>query len=114
MDKAQVKAIFLAAGFKEKVQEDGNLDLNPYVYEAVKAYTDTLIEEVARKIESEDTRLVKEQDYMLSATDCGQMMRWFKSGNKSLFECNHETKLMNSKTHRCSCADCGASLNGPD
>ncbi len=32
LDKPVVKAIALNSGFKLKVQEDGSLDLNPYVY----------------------------------------------------------------------------------
>lgn len=29
-----IKEVFLANGFKEKTQPDGNVDLNPYVYDA--------------------------------------------------------------------------------
>lgn len=37
MLNAQIKAIFLASGFKEKDQGRGVMDLNPYVYEAARA-----------------------------------------------------------------------------
>ena len=37
MNKQDIKALFLANGFKEKQQPDGSTDLNPYVYEAAKA-----------------------------------------------------------------------------
>ena len=37
MDKEQIKALALANGFKLKEQPDGNMDLNPYVYDFAKA-----------------------------------------------------------------------------
>lgn len=37
MTNEQIKAIFLAAGFKEKDQGEGRMDLNPYVYHAARA-----------------------------------------------------------------------------
>lgn len=37
MNKQDIKALFLANGFKEKQQPDGSLDLNPYVYDAAQA-----------------------------------------------------------------------------
>lgn len=37
MNRDHIKAVLLANGFKEKPQADGQLDLNPYVYEAVEA-----------------------------------------------------------------------------
>ncbi|PLR29227.1 hypothetical protein CYR55_22910 [Chimaeribacter californicus] len=37
MNKQEIKAIFLAHGFQERLQADGSMDLNPYVYEAAEA-----------------------------------------------------------------------------
>lgn len=37
MTNEHIKAIFLAAGFKEKDQGEGRMDLNPYVYDAARA-----------------------------------------------------------------------------
>lgn len=37
MNKQDIKALFLAHGYKEKPQPDGTIDLNPYVYEAAEA-----------------------------------------------------------------------------
>lgn len=37
MNKQDIKALYLAHGFKEKRQPDGSMDLNPYVYEAAQA-----------------------------------------------------------------------------
>lgn len=37
MNKQDIKALFLAHGYKEKQQPDGSMDLNPYVYEAAQA-----------------------------------------------------------------------------
>lgn len=37
MTRDHIKAVFLANGFKEKPQADGQLDLNPYVYTAAEA-----------------------------------------------------------------------------
>jgi hypothetical protein len=34
MNRQQFKAVLLAAGFKEKLQPDGTMDLNPYCYAA--------------------------------------------------------------------------------
>lgn len=42
MGKDQIKAIFLANGFKEKLQADGSTDLNPYVYDAAQAFADAI------------------------------------------------------------------------
>lgn len=42
MGKDQIKAIFLANGFKEKPQADGSTDLNPYVYVAAQALADAV------------------------------------------------------------------------
>lgn len=36
-EKSRVKAIMLENGYREKVQANNELDLNPYVYEAAKA-----------------------------------------------------------------------------
>jgi hypothetical protein len=51
MDRARIKEIFLAHGFKEKLQERGLLtsmwDLNPYVYEAAEA----LLKEAAAPVD---------------------------------------------------------------
>jgi len=43
----QIKAIYLAAGFKEKDQGDGRMDLNPYVYDAARALLATANEDFA-------------------------------------------------------------------
>lgn len=37
MTNEQIKKIFLLNGFKEKQQPNGEVDLNPYVYEAARA-----------------------------------------------------------------------------
>lgn len=37
MTREQIKAIYLANGFKEKDQGEGRMDLNPYVYDAARA-----------------------------------------------------------------------------
>ncbi|WP_313453414.1 hypothetical protein [Stutzerimonas nitrititolerans] len=37
MTNDQIKAIYLAAGFKQNDQGDGRMDLNPYVYDAARA-----------------------------------------------------------------------------
>ena len=37
MTNEQIKQLFLAYGFKEKLQAGGDTDLNPYVYEAARA-----------------------------------------------------------------------------
>lgn len=37
MINEQIKKIFLLNGFKEKQQPNGEVDLNPYVYEAARA-----------------------------------------------------------------------------
>lgn len=37
MTNEQIKAIFLAAGFKERDQGEGRMDLNPYVYDGARA-----------------------------------------------------------------------------
>lgn len=37
MTNEQIKKIFLLNGFKEKQQPNGEIDLNPYVYEAARA-----------------------------------------------------------------------------
>lgn len=37
MTREQIKAVFLANGFKEKDQGEGRMDLNPYVYDAARA-----------------------------------------------------------------------------
>lgn len=37
IDRAQIKELALANGFKLKEQPDGTMDLNPYVYDFVKA-----------------------------------------------------------------------------
>lgn len=42
MDKEQIKALALQAGFKLKEQGNGTLDLNPYVYQ----FANDLIETV--------------------------------------------------------------------
>ena len=36
MEKSRIKAIALSSGFKLKEQPNGNMDLNPYVYEFAK------------------------------------------------------------------------------
>jgi len=37
MNRRDIKALYLAHGYKEKQQPDGSMDLNPYVYEAAQA-----------------------------------------------------------------------------
>ena len=41
MTNEQIKKIFLLNGFKEKQQPNGEVDLNPYVYEAARALLDS-------------------------------------------------------------------------
>lgn len=65
MNNAQIKAIFLANGFKEKDQGDGRMDLNPYVYEAARALALVEVEcfkEANRNLAEENVRRRNECD----------------------------------------------------
>lgn len=111
MDKARVKEILLNNGFKEKPQEDGTVDLNPYVYTAVNALFDALLEHVAQGMEAAEAISLKEADYMHDADELARMVRNFKSGRRELFACAHDgTMMANSKTGGVTCAECHAYL----
>lgn len=47
MNRQQLKTIFLALGFQEKLQPDGTMDLNPYCYAAGAALLQAGRDEVA-------------------------------------------------------------------
>lgn len=84
-----IKAIFLANGFKEKTQEDGTVDLNPYVYDAVEA----LLKSVA------DDSIVKIEGYKHVAGETLHLTRE-AAPPASRFEWDTE-ELMSVRQHQC-------------
>lgn len=50
--KEEIKTIFIQNGFKEKIQSDNSLDLNPYVYDAAYA----LIRHALIKLNNDSTK----------------------------------------------------------
>jgi hypothetical protein len=56
-EKSRVKSIMIDNGYREKVQENNELDLNPYVYEAAKTL---MVETIAKALNVDINNVVVE------------------------------------------------------
>lgn len=78
MERERIRDILLANGFKTREQEDGSIDLNPYVYTAIEAVLaeyhetikrnlskDDLVDGLFEKFEPQLTALQEVEDYLL-------------------------------------------------
>lgn len=78
MERERIRDILLANGFKTREQEDGSIDLNPYVYTAIEAllaeyretvkrdlFKDDLVDGLFEIFEPQLTALQEVEDYLL-------------------------------------------------
>ena len=66
IEKSRIKAIALSSGFKLKEQTDGNMDLNPYVYEFAKILELAVLYDRNREIKERFELLADNFEYELS------------------------------------------------
>lgn len=66
IEKSRIKAIALSSGFKLKEQPDGDMDLNPYVYEFAKLLELAVLYDRNREIKERFKLLTDNFEYELS------------------------------------------------
>ena len=66
IEKSRIKAIALSSGFKLKEQHDGDMDLNPYVYEFAKLLELAVLYNRNREIKERFEILADNFEYELS------------------------------------------------
>ena len=66
IDKSRIKAIALSSGFKLKEQPDGDMDLNPYVYEFAKLLELAVLYDKNKEIKERFKLLADNFEYELS------------------------------------------------
>lgn len=62
MNKANIKELALANGFKLKEQADGSMDLNPYVYQFAAALERLATAELKAQVEQLNVLIIKMQE----------------------------------------------------
>ena len=88
MEKSRIKAIALSSGFKLKEQPDGDMDLNPYVYEFAKLLELAVLYDRNREIKQRFKLLADNLEYELSedSKNCllerNATLRLIEGGNK--------------------------------
>lgn len=65
IEKSRIKAIALNSGFKLKEQTDGNMDLNPYVYEFARLLELAMLYDKNREIKERFELLADSFEYEL-------------------------------------------------
>ena len=66
IDKSRIKAIALSSGFRLKEQPDGDMDLNPYVYEFAKLLELAVLYDKNKEIKERFKLLADNFEYELS------------------------------------------------
>ena len=88
IEKSRIKAIALNSGFKLKEQPDGNMDLNPYVYEFAKLLELAVLYDRNREIKERFEILADNFEYEISEDsknyllERNAILRLIEDGNK--------------------------------
>ena len=88
IEKSRIKAIALSSGFKLKEQPDGDMDLNPYVYEFAKLLELAVLYDRSMEIKERFKLLADGFEYELSEEsksyllERNAILRLIKGGDK--------------------------------